>query len=139
MCSENGAVCTKIRERLVVQGGGQEGGQNFLCTRNDYQCTSFYYYFGSGGPINSAAVKFSAATSPGVTLDKHAINVKSSAPRHRWCIIVIISNVRRDDKMLIFPRCGGQKPSHNICIITAPEKGFLPCRTGRVGLLFFFF
>lgn len=68
-------------------------------------------------------------------LDKHAINVKSSAPRHHCCITVIISNVGRDDKMLIFRQCGGQKPSHNICIISARER-FLPCRTSWARLLF---
>lgn len=61
-------------------------------------------------------------TSPGVTLDKHAINVKSSAPRHPCCTTVIISSVRQDDKMLIFRRCGGQMPLHNICIMTVPES-----------------
>lgn len=79
----------------------------------------------------SLCVIFSATTSPGVTLDRRAINVKSSAPRHPCCITVIISNIRRDDKMPVFRRCGGQKPSHNICIITLPEN--VSCDAERVG------
>lgn len=38
--------------------------------------------------------------------------------------------------MLVFRRCGGQKPSHNICIITVPEN--VSCHAEPVGQDCFF-